>query len=210
MRFLFPLFVILAAALHAAPAPKSGKASQPPSLKPSTGIDSAKIRKLYQDGDFEQAIALLESALKEKQVVTHRDSVLAFKHLGVMYAADDITRERGKYFMLQLLTIEPTARIMDMYASDMIYMIFKNIQEEYESSRDRFVRADKQLNGRKYASDAEPGEDPGGKPAKSEAKAGSSRGYLWMGAVVAMVGAGVAVYMLTDTETAPGTNHEVK
>lgn len=98
-------------------------------------VDSTRIRHLYMDGEFEQAIALLEANLKETRQYSHDDSVFIFKHLGVMYAAQYETREKGKYYMHRLLEVEPTAKIMDMYASDMIYMIFKNVQEEYEQKR---------------------------------------------------------------------------
>src|SRR4051812_15590847 len=121
--FLLPMILLCLTAhsLNAAPFKPSGPTAAPLAAH-VPALDTARVRKLYQDGEFDQAIGILETALKEKRVVDHSDSVFVFKHLGVMYAANESTRERGKYFMLQLLTIEPTARIMDMYASDMIYM----------------------------------------------------------------------------------------
>jgi hypothetical protein len=100
--------------------------------KKMEGLDTTKIHALYMNGDFDEAIAWLEKSRKAGWLATHGDSVFAFKHLGVMYAAKYETMERGKQFMYQLLTIEPTVRIMDMFASDMIYMIFHNVQTEYE------------------------------------------------------------------------------
>ncbi len=49
-----------------------------------------------------------------------------------MYTATYATMKKGKQYMYQLLTIEPSVRIMDMYASDMIDMIFRNVQSEFE------------------------------------------------------------------------------
>src|SRR5438445_6042485 len=86
-------------------------------------LDSALVRKYYMDGDFDPAIEILEKGLKEKRHFNHNDSVFIYKHLGVMYTARYENRERGKYFMHQLLITEPTAKIMDMYASDLIQMI---------------------------------------------------------------------------------------
>ncbi|MEO8104195.1 MAG: hypothetical protein ABI790_16895, partial [Betaproteobacteria bacterium] len=94
-------------------------------------LDTAKLHGIYLDGDFDQAIKAMEAALKGKQALTHADSVFIFKHLGVMYAATPATREKGRYYMAQLIYIEPTAKILDMYASDMIYLIFRNVQEEF-------------------------------------------------------------------------------
>jgi hypothetical protein len=124
-----------AAAAPAAKASAPAPAAKMPSGKPPArmNLDTARIHATYLDGDFEQAIRLLEAALKSKKTMNHADSVFIYKHLGVMYAATPATREKGRYYMLQLISIEPTAKILDMYASDMIYLIFRNVQEEFET-----------------------------------------------------------------------------
>ncbi|MDQ3002226.1 MAG: hypothetical protein M3Y08_13320, partial [Fibrobacterota bacterium] len=180
--------------------------------KPSDAqsLDTTKVKRLYQEGDFEQSIAILESMLKEKKVTNHRDSVFVFKHLGVMYAANDHSRERGKYFMLQLLTIEPTARIMDMYASDMIYMIFKNIQEEYATTHTRYVRAEKHVEGNN-GTDAKPQSKPDAEnPAETRKPEGHKKAFILMGATAAAIGVGVAVFLLTDDPPPKSTDFEVR
>jgi len=106
-------------------------------------LDTTAAHKLYLDGDFDGAIQLLKTNLREGEVHTHAESLFVFKHLGVMYTANYETREEGKRYMMRLLDVEPTAKIMDMYASDMIYMIFKNIQEEYEISKTKLNHAEK-------------------------------------------------------------------
>jgi hypothetical protein len=105
-------------------------------------LDTTGIHTQYLDGDFEGAIKGIQEALEKGLVRSHSDSLFAFKHLGVMLAADVKTRELGKHYMVQLLMLEPTVRIMDMYASDMIYMIFKNIKEEFESARLKMRRVE--------------------------------------------------------------------
>jgi hypothetical protein len=104
-----------------------------PSAAAATGarLDTAYVHDAYLNGDFEIAKNALEDAVKSGGLRSHADSLFTFKHLGVIYAADPDRRERGKYYMYQLLAIEPSARILDMYASDMIYMIFRNVQEEF-------------------------------------------------------------------------------
>lgn len=130
--------------------PTNGKA--PSGLQSASNpLDSNAIRSMYLDGDFEKAIVQLENGIAQKRLINHDDSVFAFKHLGVMYAAREDTREKGKYYMMQLLYIEPTAKIMDMYTSDMIYMIFRNIQEEFELSLRKLQRARDQVNDGKPA-----------------------------------------------------------
>lgn len=174
---------------------------------------------------------MLEGDLKDKRLRSHGDSVFAFKHLGVMYAAQEATREKGKYYMLQLLYVEPTARIMDMYASDMIYMIFRNIQEEFshDPGRHRLPPGDKE------ASQAAPADREAKRPAREESRSGrvepgpsptgagmqgpepqpartgrdvpeagpKSRRLYWLAGGAVLVGAGVAAYYLT-VERSPG------
>jgi hypothetical protein len=137
----------------------------------AAAYDTTKARKLYQEGDFEQAIKIVEGGLKQVKALSHSDSVFIFKHLGVMYAASEATRERGKYYMLQLLTIEPTARIMDMYASDMIYMIFRNIQEEFATTQAKLARAQGHVDGNQADPAAEAGSKQPGRTRRRRPRA---------------------------------------
>jgi hypothetical protein len=164
-------------------------------------VDTAKVHRLYMEGDFDNAIALLEGNLKDSSRYRHEDSVFIFKHLGVMYAAQYDTRERGTYFMHRLLQVEPTAKIMDMYASDMIYMIFKNIQEEYEQNRMQLAARYPERRGA-VAMSPEAGSQgtSGSEPAS---KGSDRRAWIWTGAAVAAVAAGVGVYYLFASEPDP-------
>ncbi len=164
-----------------------------PSAKTVSPFDTTQVHKVYMDGEFEKAIKMVESALASGAVRSHADSVFAFKHLGVMYTAKYETRETGKKYMYQLLYIEPTARIMDMFASDMIYMIFKNIQEEVAITRGRPKLVD------------EPDSIPKASPSRKR------RAWpYWVGGTVA-VGAGLALttYLLMDREPRHGTDYVV-
>ena len=167
--------------------------------RPKPLLDTSTIRKYYLDGEFEPAIEILETGMKEKRPYNHGDSVFIFKHLGVMYAAKYETRERGKYFMHQLLMTEPTAKIMDMYASDMIYMIFKNIQDEFESTRARLDEAESNGAGNNQANQSS--STSTGSTGNQESSSGLAPFY-WVGAGV--VTAGVAAYFLLSEE--PKTN----
>jgi hypothetical protein len=187
LAVLLSVVLTVASEPHAVAKPVESKPQLP--VHGLTGkIDTAKVRKLYMDGEFEEAISILENGRKENHSFNHSDSVFIFKHLGVMYAASYETREKGKYFMYQLLTVEPTARIMDMYASDMIYMIFKNIQDEFASTRHRYESPDSLASVTNK--DA---------PQKSPTlKVDNSKGYatlFWVGATTAVAVAGVGAYL---------------
>ncbi len=167
-----------------------------PSKEPAPLLDTTLIRKLYMDGDFDQAIEKLENGLKAKPGYTHNDSVFIFKHLGVMYAAKYETREKGKYFMHQLLAVEPTARILDMYASDMIYMIFKNIQDEYEETRGKLDRAQSHVSGNSQTN-SNGGNATNGLPAPHvRPEPNGHQTLYWVGGTAVAVAVGVGAYFI--------------
>jgi hypothetical protein len=182
----------------AEPRKLANKPSMPAPKTSPTGhdaiLDTALIRKIYMDGEFEDAIEILEKGLSEKRPFSHEDSVFIFKHLGVMNAARYETRELGKRYMFQLLMIEPTAKIMDMYASDMIYMIFKNIQDEFQTQRARYAHAKGLVDGNQQAEPNPKSQPPEDKP-KPESS-GVNHTLLWIGATGAVAAVGVAAYLV--------------
>lgn len=175
-------------------------------LKPKSNLlDTAAIHQVYLDGDFDEAIDRIETALKYGGPFSHEDSVFAFKHLGVMYTAKYETREKGKQYMMRLLQVEPTARIMDMYASDMIYMIFKNIKDEFEMSQAKLNRARDQM-GDPTAQERKQETESGKSSERKGDSEGKSRGYAWIawtaGAVAVAGGAALLVHM-NEEDAAP-------
>lgn len=162
-------------------------------------MDTAKLHATYLDGDFDQAIRVMESALKSKKTaLTHADSVFIFKHLGVMYAATPATREKGRYYMAQLIYIEPTAKILDMYASDMIYLIFRNVQEEFENKHPHVAKPSAPaVDTAPKPVAAAPAPVPAAPVARPAAK---SRTFYWVtgGAVVAAGTVGLLYVLLDD------------
>ena len=193
---LIPVF-LMAVSFAAAPATwaQNGSGHAPVAIRGRNALDTAQVHKMYLEGDFDRAIAVLEKALKEGNAPSHADSVFAFKHLGVMYTAKYESRETGKRYMYQLLYIEPTVRIMDMYASDMIYMIFKNIQEEVELNRVK-------------------------DPKKTAVKTGSPEGHpgqasprrtwpYWTAGAVAAIGVGAITYFVLTAEPKAGHDNGI-
>lgn len=157
--------------------------------------DTTAIHKVYLEGDFDEAIDRCEAGLNYVAPLSHDDSVFIFKHLGVMYTSKYETREKGKGFMMRLLEVEPTARIMDMYASDMIYMIFKNIQDEYDLAQMKLKRAQALNNPQPKTGNTGDGKPEGNKPSKS----GSIHWVPWTIAVVGVAGGAVlAANMISE------------
>ena len=150
---------------------------------PTNTLDTAHIHRTYLEGDFDLAIELIEDARKYGGPFSHEDSVFIFKHLGVMHAAKYETREKGKHYMVKLLEVEPTAKILDMYASDMIYMIFKNIKDEFDATRPRLAESS-------------------GKPRPKAVEEEKRRRYAWAGWTAGMAaaagGIALAVHLLGE------------
>jgi len=199
-----------APAKAASPTPaKAAKAAKPrtpeKAAAASPAMDTAKIHSIYLEGDFDQAIRMLESAMKKKKhSLTRSDSVFIFKHLGVMYAATPATREKGRYYMHQLISIEPTAKILDMYASDTIYLIFRNAQEEIaakqkNAARDPVPDTDTAAAVSQTTAAAPAPSAPAPAPA---AKPGQPRTGYWVagGAVLALGAAGILFILLDEPE----------
>jgi hypothetical protein len=217
MRLLVSIFLPIALAIcaQAAPRKSAGKPEKAAASVRDNGLDTVRIHQAYLDGDFDLAIDMIETAGKYAGPFSHSDSVFIFKHLGVMYTAKYETRELGKQNMMKLLHTEPSARIMDMYASDMIYMIFKNIQDEFEVSQAKLARAKGHLKGSSQTSgsnggDTEATDELRDKPPKgSTASVEKPRSHAWIGWTAAALAAagGVTLYVLMADE--PETERKV-
>ncbi len=200
------LIGVLGAGAQAAPKAAPGKApsasarpASPPAAASNTSktlLDTALVRRLYLDGEFDQAIDKLETSFRYGTGHTHEDSVFAFKHLGVMHAAKYETREKGKRYMHQLLAVEPTARILDMYASDMIYMIFKNIKDEFDAARVKYDRGNDIVAGGAKGDSGAQGSGNPSPPGKK--KTGGSGKYLLGAGAVAVAAGAVAWYYFSE------------
>ena len=128
--------ILLSAALncHAA-APPSAPVAAP---DPSDTLSQAKIHDLYNGGDFEPVITVLETYIRNHKTYSHADSVFIAKHLAVVYSANPETREKGKYYMFRLLELLPSAKLVDMYVSEEVDRIFDRVREEFLTRQHAF------------------------------------------------------------------------
>ena len=89
---------------------------------------------LYDQGEFQKAIDLLEDQRRKGLWKTKRDSVIGYKYLGVMYCANAATMELGRAYFGQLLRVEPQAKISELYVSYSIEKVFEQVREEIKTS----------------------------------------------------------------------------
>ena len=158
--------------------------------KPSS-LDTASIRALYRDGEFEKITESLNKAIKSPATMTLADSAFTFKHLGVIYAAETATREKGKYYLYHMLKADGNADILDMYASESINGIFKNIRAEFMA---REAKAK--------------GHDPEPSPPQ-KASRGGKKALYWAGGALALAGAGAGIYFLLGEPEKRSADHGI-
>jgi hypothetical protein len=101
-------------------------------------LNKPVIEKYYFDGNFEQVINALEKFRKQRPDSDEASKAFVFKYLGVIYSSMPNSKEKGKSFLYQLLKVRPKEKLLDMYVSDRIMDIFKEVKAEFEE-REAFL-----------------------------------------------------------------------
>ena len=200
----------------AAKSPKPSAAAAKPGAKavdPSTlPLDYASVKSYYNDGDFGPAIDILEDFQKTHTTFAREESLTVYKYLGVMYCADQGTREKGKSYFYKLLKIDPQARILDMYVSIVVQDIFKSTLDELVNAsdmpRDRTMVQGNSQGGETFPMPRSP--QPA-RPAEVAEKKSHTNYWLIGGlAVAAGIAGGYYIYASSaETEKGPDTETPV-
>ena len=112
-------------------------------------LNQIAIHYQYNDGDFPAVITAIDEFTRAHKTYSRADSVFIAKHLAVVYTANPDTREKGKYYMYQMLDLIPSGDLVDMYVSDEIEKIFSYVKKEYD------VKNRERLQAVREAQDAE-------------------------------------------------------
>jgi hypothetical protein len=202
---LFTVIGLFQAPQAASPSKPAAAAKPIPSAISTQPLDQEKVRRLYGEGDFDPAIAILEDFQKTHLNSTREESLLVYKYLGVMYCADQGTREKGKSYFYKLLKIDPEAKILDMYVSIVVQEIFKGTLDELmgqSSGRPAGPREDKVT--------VQDPKSPKGSLAvpkdKGEAKVADKKGhpaYWWIGGLAVAAGIAGGYYAYTELNAEP-------
>jgi hypothetical protein len=103
-------------------------------------LDKEAISHAYFEGEFNRVLPPLEMYRQNfPTTATREDSVFAFKYLSVIYAANPSTRAKAESYMVQLVMLMPTIELIDLYISDNIQAIFKDIKQHYLQQQ-KYVR----------------------------------------------------------------------
>lgn len=104
-------------------------------------LDKEAISHAYFEGEFFRILPPLEAYRQSFPASsTKEDSIFVYKYLSVIYAASPTTRQKGESCMVQLIKMKPTIELIDLYISDNIEAIFKNVKQSYEQ-REKYTRA---------------------------------------------------------------------
>jgi hypothetical protein len=203
---LFGLVFLLLAAVT--PRPQAASPSNPaPNASYYPGrLDQRAIHIIYSEGNFETVIAKIDSFTQANPTYGKDDSIFIAKHFAVIYTANPATREKGKGYMFRLLSLLPSAKIVDMFVSEEIDRIFEKVREEYVV-RQQFLgnSAPTLLQSSQYASgkmSTGPGDKTTGNPPISgKPEPGYSRRAYWVaGTVLAFAAAGSICYFMNQSE----------
>ncbi len=116
-------------------------------------LDKATISRAYFEGEFSAILAPLEMYQQHFPVTaTKDDSIFVYKYLSVIYAADSSTRKKAESCMVQLIKMKPTIELLDLYISDNIASIFKNVKQSYLQQQ-KYVREHDLVGNEKTATE---------------------------------------------------------
>jgi hypothetical protein len=182
-------------------------------------LDQGRIHDLYNSGDFDPVVSVIESFLQRNKTYSLADSIFIAKHLAVVYSANPQSREKGRYFMYRLLEMMPSAELVDMFVSDEIDRIFDKVRKEFLARQKGFGVDSTQISMPEKASTgssasagstAKPGPAASG-PSSEYLSASASdkqpvwkKNGFWIAGGVGLVVAGTAAYFIYTQDEPTG------
>jgi hypothetical protein len=110
----------------------------------------AKIKNLYNEGEFEKIRVSLEDFLKKSGKTSQpKERIFAYKYLGVIYAAEPQGYPLAETYFYQLLKLAPNAHLSDMYVSTAIEDVFSRTQVRFRKENQENLEFDEFGNPRK-------------------------------------------------------------
>ena len=169
-------------------------------------LDKEAIAYEYFEGEFSRILPPLEEYRQSfPENSTREDSIFVFKYLSVIYAADSSTRTKGESYMVQLLKLKPTIELIDLYISDNIKAIFKDVKESYLQQQ-KYIREYDQFGNEKRDSVSRSLSGTVSSPKKS------SRSWVWwtLGGLGTAAVATTAYFAMSDESQSKNTSQDIK
>jgi len=160
-------------------------------------LDKTAISHSYFEGEFARIRPPLEMYRQNfPKSATKDDSIFVYKYLSVIYASDSSTKAKAESYMVQLIKLMPTIELIDLYISDNIESIFKNVKEKYQHQQEYVTKHD------------EFGHAKSSENVSSESRKGNGHAIWWVAGGVGVVAVvGTVAYFALEPE--PGAKKTV-
>lgn len=192
-------------------------------------LDQSTLNKAYKESDWDQVTQALEGYLRRNgdSKVSVEERIFAYKYLGVIYAADSLSRSKAESYFTRLLNLSPDESIVDLYPSKRVKDLFQDVRNEKEELSDyarrrgapsdapavNKTRGDKpnepSLDSMPSLASRTPVREPvpiQRRPTQSQVKESKSTWVWWTVGIAAAAGAGAGAYYLSSRE--PGKTTE--
>lgn len=171
------------------------------SLSPAQNVskDLLPVHQAYSNGDFEEVMARIEAYQKRHPEHSQADSVFIAKHLGVIYASNPLTREKGRYYMFHMLEMNPSADLVDMFISQDMDEIFEKVRKEFfvRQNRSQSVKTVGPAPSKTTPIQTKQGERSIPLPVAQTAPKSGDKTWLWIAGGAAIVAGAVTTYYFT-------------
>jgi len=98
-------------------------------------LDTDALQKVYEESEFNQVRDAIENYMREHKDPKREEKIFAFKYLGVIYAADSVTRTRSESYFNRLLELSPNIELVDMFASTKIQEFFEKVKRDFQARK---------------------------------------------------------------------------
>ena len=155
-------------------------------------LDKKAISHAYFEGEFSRILPPLETFRQSYPNPTKDDQIFVYKYLSVIYAADSSTRKKAESYMIQLVKLMPTIELIDLYISDNIQAIFRDVKSNFLKQQ-KYVREHDV-----YGHPSNPGPDSATHP---KPRNGSSSWVWWTAGGVSLTAVAATLYFVDFTSS---------
>ncbi|HKP97750.1 MAG TPA: hypothetical protein VJ385_18570 [Fibrobacteria bacterium] len=163
-------------------------------------LNKYDISHAYFEGDFYRILPPLETFRQSYPNPSENDQIFTYKYLSVIYAADSSTRKKAESCMVQLVKLMPTIELTDLYVSDDIQALFKNVQTNFLKEQ-KYVR-EHDLYGHPRGADST-------LTTTSKSRKKSHPVLWWTLGGLGVTAAAATAYFVLSESTSPGNHNEL-
>ncbi len=168
-------------------------------------LDKNEISHAYFEGEFSRILPPLEAFRQTYPNPTKDDQIFVYKYLSVIYAANPSTRKKAESYMVQLVKLMPTIELIDLYISDNIRSIFKDVKSNFLKQQ-QYVR-EHDVYGHPSGTDSTSSSTAATNPAAStQSRKGSHTALWWTLGGLGVTAAATTIILLSESSSSGDQN----